>query len=65
MQNPTLYHLGAVKRVLHYISGTMGSGLLYECVSEPSLQASQIATGMARLMIGKVLLDGCLTSIRQ
>lgn len=31
MQAPTMHHLGAVERILHYVSGTTGYGLHYTC----------------------------------
>lgn len=34
VQNPTKHHLGTVKRVLHYVSGTINTELKYECVED-------------------------------
>lgn len=38
MQSPTSHHMGAVKRILHYLSGTMSHGLMYSHSDELCLQ---------------------------
>ncbi|KAJ4820349.1 polyprotein [Rhynchospora pubera] len=37
MQNPTKQHMGAAKRILRYVSGTMDYGLWYEAMDSPML----------------------------
>ena len=34
MHNPSAHHLGAVKRILHYVAGTINFGLQYEHVNQ-------------------------------
>lgn len=38
VQSPTKHHMGTVKWVLHYLSGTINMGLKYECVEKFHLQ---------------------------
>lgn len=37
MQSPTMHHFGALKRILHYVAGTMSYGLLYTNTKELKL----------------------------
>lgn len=37
MQSPSIYHFGVVKRILHYVAGTMSHGLMYTNTEELKL----------------------------